>query len=107
MNLKHTKAAEPFFKKLLQDPEVRMHYQEEKAKSDIAMAVYTARKNAKLTQEALAKKAGTTQEVIARLESGKDSRVPSMPLLSSVAKACGGFFEYGFTFKRQAKHKAA
>jgi len=24
-----------------------MHYQEEKAKSDIAMAVYTARKNAK------------------------------------------------------------
>jgi DNA-binding XRE family transcriptional regulator len=105
MNRKHMKPVEPFVKKLLQDPEVRMHYQAEKAKSDIAMAVYTARKNAHLTQVALAKKAGTTQGVIARLEGGKD--VPSMPLLSSVARACGGFFEYGFTFKRQSKHKAA
>lgn len=107
MNPKHTKSADPFFKKLLKDPEVRMHYQEEKAKSDIAVAVYTARKNAKLTQEALAKRAGTTQEVIARLESGKDSRVPSMPLLASVAKACGGIFEFGFTFKKRPSHKAA
>jgi len=54
----------------------------------------------------LSKKAGTTQEVIARLESGNDSRVPSMSLLSSAGKACGGFFEYGFTFTKQLSHKA-
>lgn len=107
MNKARTRPAGPFIKKLLEDPEVRMYYLEEKAKSDIAMAVYTARKRAKLTQEGLAKKAGTTQGVIARLESGRDSRVPSMPLLASVAKACGGFFEFGFTFKKPARHKAA
>ena len=107
MNRKHMKPVEPFVKKLLQDSEVRMHYQAEKAKSDIAQAVYTARKNAKLTQVELAKKAGTTQGVITRLEGGKDSRVPSMPLLASIAKACGGFFEFGFTFKKQVKAKAA
>jgi transcriptional regulator with XRE-family HTH domain len=93
-------------KKLLQDPEVRIYYMQHKAQSDIAMAVYSARKKAKLTQAALAKKAGTIQGVIARLEGGKDSRMPSIPLLASVAKACGGFFEFGFTFKKAARPRA-
>ena len=106
MNKKYVKSAAPFFAKLLKNPEIRVRYEEGKAKTNIAMAVYYARKNANLTQQALAKKAGTTQSVIARLEGGTDSRMPSMPLLASVAKACGGFFEFGFTFKRQARHKA-
>lgn len=107
MNKKRMRSAEPFVRKLLKDPEVRMYYQQEKAKSDIAMAVYAARKKANLTQVVLAKRAGTTQGVIARLEGGRDTRIPSMPLLANVAKACGGFFEFGFTFKRQTHHKAA
>jgi DNA-binding XRE family transcriptional regulator len=107
MNKKQLKSADPYVRKWLKDPEVRMYYQQEKAKSDIAMAIFYARKKANLTQTALAKKAGTSQSVIARLEGGKDSRMPSMPLLASVAKACGGFFEFGFTFKRPPRHKAA
>jgi|GEM_PF-807676 len=106
MNTKQIRSAAPFMKKLLQDPEVRIYYMQHKAQSDIAMAVYSARKKAKLTQAALAKKAGTTQGVIARLEGGKDSRMPSIPLLASVAKACGGFFEFGFTFKKAARPRA-
>lgn len=102
MNKKYLKAADPFFKKLLKNPEVRMHYEEERAKSQIAMAVHAARIRAKLTQVALAKKANTTQGVIARLESGKDTRVPSIPLLASVGRACGGIFEFGFKFRKIA-----
>ena len=43
------------------------------------------RKN--LTQEEFAKRARTTQPVIARLESGKDTRVPSLLLLTRLAAA--------------------
>lgn len=103
MNKKFLKDPGPFFKKLLKDPEVRMRFEEERAKSNIAMAVVAARKRAHLTQTALAKKAGTTQGVIARLEGGSDSRIPSMPLLASIARACGGVFEFGFSFKRHAR----
>ena len=86
----------------MQDPEVRFYYEHEKAKEKLAQAVHVARSKAHLTQAALAKKIGTSQSVIARLESGKDSRMPSMPLLSSIAKACGGFLEIGFRFSKSA-----
>jgi transcriptional regulator with XRE-family HTH domain len=99
------KDARPFFEKLLKDPEIRMHFEKRRAKRNIALAVQAARKRAHLTQVALAKKAGTTQAVIARLESGKDSRVPSMPLLSTIAAACGATFEFAFSFKKVARSK--
>lgn len=53
---------------------------------------------ANLTQAELAKLIGTTQSVIARLEGGSDKRVPSIPLLARIAAACGGHFEFGFSF---------
>lgn len=93
----HVSAA-PYFKKLLKDPEIRMLYEEERARTYLAMAVKQARLHAKLTQDALAKKAGTSQSVIARIESGTDTRMPSMPLLSRIARACGGVLEIGFKF---------
>ena len=99
INKKYYKSAEPFIKKLLKDPEVRFYYEEEKAKSDIAAAVRAARLKANLTQTQLAIKAGTTQAVIARLESGTDQRTPTLPLLAHIAAACGGKFEYGFKFR--------
>ena len=93
------RSARPFFEKMLKDPEVRIFYEEERAKTEIANAVRSARMKAGLTQAGLAKKIGTTQSVIARLESGSDKRIPSLPLLARIAGACGASFEFGFNFK--------
>jgi transcriptional regulator with XRE-family HTH domain len=45
------------------------------------------RKQTKLTQAELAKKAETTQAVVARLEGGTDRRIPSLLLLTKLAHA--------------------
>ena len=99
-NKKPYKSAKPFFQKLLKDKEIRIHFEEEKSKTEIAHAVRTARVKADLTQAELAKLIGTTQSVIARLEGGSDKRVPSIPLLARIAAACGAHFEFGFTFSK-------
>jgi DNA-binding XRE family transcriptional regulator len=100
MKQKHRRSGQKFIEKLLKDPEVKIMYEEERAKTEIAAAVKSARLKAELTQSGLAKKVGTTQSVIARLESGSDSRTPSLPLLARIAAACGAHFEFGFSFKR-------
>jgi ribosome-binding protein aMBF1 (putative translation factor) len=86
-------------KKLLKNPQVRFYYEQERAKSEIAMAVRAARQRTHLTQVQLAEKVGTTQSVIARLESGTDQRNPSLPFLARIAAACNGSLEIGFKFK--------
>lgn len=96
------KSSKSFFRKLLRDPEMKIMFEEERAKSEIAMAVRAARRRSNLTQAALAKKIGSTQAVIARLESGTDSRTPSLPLLAHIAVACHGHLELGFRFKHAA-----
>ena len=100
MKKKNYKSAQSFFDKLLRDPEVRIKYEEEKVKSEIAMIVKLARKRAGLTQVELAEKVGTAQSVIARLESGNDSRTPSLSLLSRIASYCHASLEFGFKFKK-------
>lgn len=97
---KHFRSAKPFFQKLLKDQEVRIQYEEERSKTEIAQAVRTARMKADLTQAQLAKRIGTTQSVIARLEGGTDKRVPSIPLLARIAAACGAHFEFGFFYSK-------
>jgi ribosome-binding protein aMBF1 (putative translation factor) len=92
----------PFFKKLLKDKEVRMLFEEDVAKSQIAQTVHFARKHAHLTQSELAEKLGTKQSAIARIESGQ-VLTATMPMLSRIAKACGGVFEFGIRFKKAAK----
>ena len=54
---------------------------------ELAEALIKARSEAALTQEELAKKMGTTQAVIARLESGKS--LPSTRTLQRFAAATG------------------
>ena len=100
MKKKHApyKSANPFFENMLKDPEIRVFYEEEKAKTEIAMAVQASRFRAHLTQQELAKKIGTSQSVIARIESGKDSRTPTLSLLARIAAACGGAFQLKFLF---------
>jgi DNA-binding XRE family transcriptional regulator len=69
------------------DPEFADHYQRELLINEISKMVVSLRKAAHLTQEELAKKASTTQPVIARLESGTDNRIPSLALLARIARA--------------------
>lgn len=69
------------------DPEFTEHYQKELLINDISKMIVKLRKAAHLTQAELATKAGTTQPVIARLESGTDSRIPSLTLLARIATA--------------------
>lgn len=98
------KSADSFFEGLLTDPEIKLHYEEERAKTTIAAAVRAARIRAKLTQAKLAKKIGTTQSVIARLESGTDKRTPSLSLLARIAAACHGALELAFRFDRKPRN---
>jgi DNA-binding XRE family transcriptional regulator len=69
------------------DPEFENHYQRELLINEISKMIVDLRKSAHLTQEELAKKADTTQPVIARMESGTDNRIPSLELLVRIAKA--------------------
>src|SRR6185503_12349025 len=86
---KHLSDPDAFFERLLKDPHIRVLYEEEMARTRLAMAVKQVRTRAKLTQAELAHRAGTKQSVIARLEGGKDKRMPTLPLLAHIAAACG------------------
>ena len=55
---------------------------------DLALLVREMREDAELTQSALAKKAGTTQSVIARLEDAEYAG-HSLRMLERIAAACG------------------
>ena len=63
------------------------YYKQERAINDIAHMIRNARLKLGLTQEELAKRANTTQTVVARLESGTDGRTPSLDLLNRLAHA--------------------
>lgn len=69
------------------DPEFAACYDKELLINAIAVMVTELRTHAELTQAELAERAGTSQPVIARLESGIDSRVPTLELLSRIATA--------------------
>ena len=56
---------------------------------EIAQKIYNLRVKTGLTQKAFAKKAHTSQQVIARIENGRDSRMPSIDLLNKLALAAG------------------
>ena len=69
------------------DSEFDSHYQRELLINEISKMIVSLRKSVHLTQEELAKKADTTQPVIARIESGTDNRIPSLELLVRIARA--------------------
>jgi len=73
--------------KWLKDPEVRKTYKELEPEFEIAHTLIAARVKAGLTQAQVAKRMGTTQSVIARLESGRS--LPSIKTLYRYAEATG------------------
>ena len=74
-------------KKWMKEPKYRKAYQALEEEFVLASAVIDARNRDGLTQQELARKMGTTQPVVARLESGGTR--PSMRTLERLAKATG------------------
>ncbi|MCH8266487.1 MAG: helix-turn-helix transcriptional regulator [Acidobacteria bacterium] len=74
-------------KRWLRNPEFRRAYASLKPEFAIARQLIAARNRAGLSQAEVARKMGTTQSTVARLESGK--RLPSVSSLSRYAKAIG------------------
>lgn len=73
--------------KWTKDPEFRKAYDALEDEFTLAKALIAARTDARLTQEQLANAMGTTQAVIARLESGRVK--PSTRTLQRFAEATG------------------
>jgi transcriptional regulator with XRE-family HTH domain len=78
------------------DQEFLRHFQREMLINQIAKMITQVRQKAKLTQQELADKAGTTQPVVARLESGSDERIPSLELLTRLAAAANAKLKITF-----------
>lgn len=68
------------------DPELQRYYEEEKVNFQIALIVREAREEEGLSQEELAKKIGSTQSVISRLEDA-DYEGHSISMLRRIADA--------------------
>ena len=74
-------------KKWIKEPEYRKAYDALEGEFALAEAVIDARNRVGLTQAQLARKMGTTQPVLARLEGGRAR--PSIRTLERLAKATG------------------
>jgi predicted transcriptional regulator len=72
---------------LLADPETRAEYEAMAGEFDMARELISARSRAGLTQGQVAERMGTTQSVVARLESGRQT--PSMRTVQRYAHALG------------------
>lgn len=75
-------------RELLADAETRAAYDALADEYAIARELIAARARAGLSQSEVAQRMGTTQSVVARLESGK--RPPSMRTVERFAQAVGG-----------------
>ena len=80
-----TKRLHTIKRKMLADREVRAAYDNLAGEFDLARELIAARVRAGLTQAEVAERMGTSQSVIARLESGV--RMPSVNTLLKFAKA--------------------
>ena len=74
-------------KRLMKDPEFREEYARADEEFELIEALVRARTAARLTQEELARRLGTTQSAVARLEGGGVS--PSIATLRRYAEATG------------------
>ena len=81
---------EAFKKKMLKNPTVKAEYDALEEEFALAHELLAARNKAKLTQAQVAKRMGTSQSAVARLESG---RAPSIASLRKYARATGSRIE--------------
>lgn len=81
-------------KEWMKDPAFRAEYDALEEEFALATALIRARSEAHMTQEDVAKAMGTTQAVVARLESGRT--MPSTRTLQRFAKATGSRLRISF-----------
>jgi transcriptional regulator with XRE-family HTH domain len=82
----------------MKDPAYRREYEALEGEFALAAALIRARADAGLTQEQLAERMGTKQEVVARWEGGKV--LPSTRTLTRLAKATGTTLRISFAPSR-------
>jgi ribosome-binding protein aMBF1 (putative translation factor) len=71
----------------MKDPAFRAEYERLKPEYELALALIKARERAGLTQAEVAKRMGTTQSVVARIESAHNP--PNLRTLERYAEAVG------------------
>lgn len=84
------------------DPELQRLYEEEVINFEVALAIRTAREKRGMTQQMLAKKIGTTQSVISRLEDA-DYEGHSLSMLQRIAKALNCRFSISLNLNDKKK----
>ena len=88
------------------DAESEALLEEIRADADVARTIYRLRRVAKLTQQALAERVGTTASVISRLEDA-DYAGHSLAMLRRIASALGRRVEIRFPAVKTIKDPAA
>src|ERR1700724_3272863 len=89
-------------KKWMKEPKYRKAHEALEEELVLASAVIDVRNRAGLTQVELARKMGTTQPVVARLESGRSR--PSMRTLERLADATGSRLQISFAPRTAKRH---
>lgn len=87
--------------RLMKNPVFRIQYSALRVGEQIGDALAKARKAHGLTQAEVAKRAGTAQSVIARLENGRNG-IPSLDLLNRVSLAVGLELSVSFKVRKAA-----
>lgn len=85
---------EEFLRESLKNPKIKAEYNKLRPEFAVIRAVIEARMRKGVTQEDLAKKVGTKQSVISRLESGRAN--PSVAFLKKLAQALNSHLEIRF-----------
>ena len=83
-----------YLKEQLKDPKFKKEWEKSEAAYQVTRALIEARLKDKISQRELAKKAGTTQAVISRIENMSVS--PSISLLQRIANSLGKKLEIRF-----------
>ena len=95
---------EDWAKEQLKDPEFRRHYERYRQALAVGYEIAKLRHRLKLSQNELARRMGTTQQVISRLESGSYTGA-TLKTLERLAKATGT--ELTVSFKTTHKKQVA
>ena len=81
-------------KQVLKNPKIRIEYDRLQPEFELINTLIEARKSRSLTQSQLAKKMGTSQSVISRLEIGRGN--PTLEFLKKIAHSLDSHLEIRF-----------
>ena len=89
----------------LKNNEIRLGFEERKFYLEVARLISDLRSKAGISQAALAKLAGVTQPLVARLEKGDQRRTPTFDMIYKILKALG--YQLEIRVKPELKKRAA